>query len=156
MHEHLFSQTGQMSMNRGIKEFGSGGTETVHKEMKQLHERKVPIPVDPAKLSKEDRKSALQYLMFLKRKRDGSIKAVFHSSIQSLGCVDLIDVYVANCLHFYADVSLSLHRHHRCTRARALSHVELGCHLETRREGTLGICSAMPDVVLLELALPPS
>ena len=61
-------------MNRGIKEFGAVGAEAVHKEMKQLHDRKVPIPVDPSKLSRGERRSALQYLMFLKRKRDGTIK----------------------------------------------------------------------------------
>ena len=54
--------------------FGDAGDRSVHKEMKQLHERKVPIPVDLAKLSSGSKSDALKYLMSLKMKRDASIK----------------------------------------------------------------------------------
>ena len=43
--------------------------------MKQLHDQKVLIPVEPAKLSCGSIIAALEYLMFLNMKRDGSIKA---------------------------------------------------------------------------------
>mmetsp|Transcript_7190 Transcript_7190/g.15685 ORF Transcript_7190/g.15685 Transcript_7190/m.15685 type:complete len:221 (-) Transcript_7190:165-827(-) len=73
-NEFVLGQTEQMSMKRGLKEFGKDGESAVHKEMKQLHDRKVPIPVDPSKLARGSKSAALRYLMFLKRKRDGTIK----------------------------------------------------------------------------------
>ena len=54
--------------------FGDAGDQSVHKEMKQLHERKVPIPVYPANISSGSRSAALKYLMSLKMKRGTSIK----------------------------------------------------------------------------------
>ena len=69
-----------MSMNMGLKVFGYSGAHAVHKEMRQFHDRKVSIPVDPAKLSHGSRSAALKYLMFLKMKRDRSIKGC--------GCAD--------------------------------------------------------------------
>ena len=44
-----------MSMNKGLKVFGMAGTNAVHKEMKQLHDRKVSIPVDLSRLSRGDK-----------------------------------------------------------------------------------------------------
>ena len=61
-------------MNRGLKVFGDSVAHVVHKEMRQFHDRKVSIPVDPSKLSHGSRSAALKYLMFLKMKRDRSIK----------------------------------------------------------------------------------
>ena len=49
--------------------------------MKQLHDRKVPIPVDPSKLSHDSRSARPKYLMFPKMDRDGSIKV--------RGCADV-------------------------------------------------------------------
>ena len=46
----------------------------VEKEMRQLHDREVMIPVHKKCLTPEQRKEALAYLMFLKRKRCGKIK----------------------------------------------------------------------------------
>ena len=46
----------------------------VEKEMRQLHDRGVMIPVQKESLTLEQRKEALAYLMFLKRKRCGKVK----------------------------------------------------------------------------------
>ena len=46
----------------------------VKKEMKQLHDREVMIPVHKISLTREQRKEALAYLMFLKRKCCRKIK----------------------------------------------------------------------------------
>ena len=70
----IFGQTKQISMNRGVKVFGDAGHQSVRKEIKQLHERKVPIPVDPDNQSHGSISTAIKYLMFLKMKRDISIK----------------------------------------------------------------------------------
>lgn len=44
------------------------------KEMTQLHVRKVVKPKTAHMLTREEKTAALDYLMFLKQKRDGSIK----------------------------------------------------------------------------------
>ena len=61
-------------MNRGLKVFGDAGDHVVHNENRQIHDRRVPIPVDPDKLSYGSRSAALKYLMFLKMNRYRSIK----------------------------------------------------------------------------------
>jgi hypothetical protein len=64
----------QHSMKKGIKEFGDAGVNAVLKELKQLHDRSVLEPKSASDLSQGDKHAALQYLMFLKKKRDGTIK----------------------------------------------------------------------------------
>jgi Reverse transcriptase (RNA-dependent DNA polymerase) len=64
----------QVSMKRGLKMFGDKGREAVEAELHQLHDRKVMEPVHAESLSPEEKKKALQYLMFLKEKRCGKIK----------------------------------------------------------------------------------
>ena len=49
-----------MSMKQVIKQFGDSGVYAVHKEMKQLHDRGVPIPVDHLKLSYGSEAAALK------------------------------------------------------------------------------------------------
>ena len=46
MVETLLGQTEQMSINLGLNLFGGAEVDAVHKDMKQLHDRGVPIPVD--------------------------------------------------------------------------------------------------------------
>ena len=48
--------------------------DAIIKEMKQFHDRKVVKPLLPEDITPEIRKRALGYLMFLKQKRNGSIK----------------------------------------------------------------------------------
>jgi hypothetical protein len=66
--------TTQMSMKRGIQQFGEAGLAAVSKEIQQLHDRQVMEAKHPKALTPEQRKEALAYLMFLKRKRCGTIK----------------------------------------------------------------------------------
>jgi hypothetical protein len=61
-------------MKKGIKIFGDAGVEAVLKELQQLHDRDVLKPKHAETLSHQERKGALQYLMFLKQKRSGKIK----------------------------------------------------------------------------------
>ena len=65
----------QYGMKRGLKLFGEKGEAAISKEMQQLHDRKVMTPVKKNMLTDQERKRALNYLMFLKEKRDGTIKA---------------------------------------------------------------------------------
>ena len=60
-------ETPQMSLKAGLRTFGTDGMKVVEKEMKQLHDRDVMIPVHKKSLSPEQRREALAYLMFLKR-----------------------------------------------------------------------------------------
>ena len=61
-------------MKKGIAEFGEEGVDAVLNELKQLHNRKVLEPRAANDLTREEKKAALHYLMFLKRKRCGRIK----------------------------------------------------------------------------------
>ena len=58
-------------MNEGLRRFGKRGEDAVRKEIKQLHDMGVITPIHP---TPEQKRSALQYLMFLKEKRSGAIK----------------------------------------------------------------------------------
>ena len=64
----------QYSMKKGIKEFGEAGVEAVLKELQQLHDRKVLEPRQPETMTREEKRAALHYLMFLTKKRCGRIK----------------------------------------------------------------------------------
>ena len=70
----MLGQTDQMSMELVIKEFRDVVVYAVHKYMKQLHNRLVPIPVDTRKLSSISKAAALKYLMLLKMKLYGRDK----------------------------------------------------------------------------------
>lgn len=61
-------------MKEGIKRFGQPGIDAVSTELQQLHDRVVMKPKHRTDLTPEQRKEALAYLMFLKRKRTGKIK----------------------------------------------------------------------------------
>ena len=67
-------ETPQMSLKAGLRTFGADGVKAVEKEMRQLHDRGVMAPVHRKRLTHEQRKEALAYLMFLKRKRCGKVK----------------------------------------------------------------------------------
>ena len=67
--------TAQVMMDKGLKMFGSDGLASVKTKMKQLHDRKVMWPHFKKELTPQQRAEALSYLMFLKRKRCGKIKA---------------------------------------------------------------------------------
>ena len=62
----------QMPIRRGLKLFGSQGISAVKAELQQLHDLKV---MEAKPLTTTQKREALGYLMFLKRKRSGKIKA---------------------------------------------------------------------------------
>ena len=66
----------QHNMKKGIKLFGDAGINAVLKELQQLHlhDRKVLEPVNAKEMTNEEQQGALQYLMFLKQKRNGVMK----------------------------------------------------------------------------------
>jgi hypothetical protein len=67
--------TEQMTAKKGLKLFGHKGAEAIVSEMHQLHYRKTVKPVFANQMTREDKRAALRYLMFLKQKRCGKIKA---------------------------------------------------------------------------------
>ena len=67
--------TEQMSASKGMKKFGKQGAEAVKKELEQLIYRKVMHGKSPKSMSRSEKRAALRYLMFLKQKRCGRIKA---------------------------------------------------------------------------------
>eukprot|EP00957_Ditylum_brightwellii_P028037 2117083-Ditylum_brightwellii.AAC.1 len=66
--------TEQMSAKKGLKVFGDRGIAALEKELKQLIHREVMHPVDVKSLTRDQKISALRYLMFLKEKRSGEVK----------------------------------------------------------------------------------
>ena len=73
-HPGVSLVTTQFPVKKGLKIFGARGEAAVKKEMKQLHDRRVLKPVHRKNLSREQIGMALSYLMFLKEKRDGTVK----------------------------------------------------------------------------------
>jgi hypothetical protein len=66
--------TSQMSMKQGIKLVGEEGVAAVKTELRQLHDRQVIKPNPSTELTREQKRAALAYLMFMKRKRCGRLK----------------------------------------------------------------------------------
>ena len=63
------------SLQKGIKKFGERGRAAALKEMKQLHERDCFKPIHKAEMNDIEKTRALESLIFLTEKRDGTIKA---------------------------------------------------------------------------------
>ena len=64
-----------MNVREGLLTFSEKGNGAILKDSKKLHDKKALMPVSKTKISYEEQKRALSYLMFLKQKRDVSIKA---------------------------------------------------------------------------------
>ena len=62
-------------MNAGIKKFKEKGEAGVTKELTQMHDMNVFRPIEVESLTYDEKKKALSSLMFLKEKRDSSVKA---------------------------------------------------------------------------------
>jgi hypothetical protein len=65
----------QMSLKKGLTQFGKTGAEAVVAELRQLDYRNVIKPVSGKELTPEQQRRALHYLMYLKQRRCGQIKA---------------------------------------------------------------------------------
>jgi hypothetical protein len=64
----------QYSLKKGLEKFKKVGEEAVSKELLQLHMRDTFKPQNVRELSSEQKKGALESLMFLKEKRDEPVK----------------------------------------------------------------------------------
>ena len=67
--------TEQMSAKAGLKCFGEDGAQAIMKEMEQLLYQRVIHGRYAHKLTCEQKRLALKYLMFLKEKQSGALKA---------------------------------------------------------------------------------
>ncbi len=70
----------QYSITAGLKKFKEKGVVRVTKELTQMHDMTVFCPVHKESLRKEERIKMLSLLMFLKEKRDKTIKACMCAS----------------------------------------------------------------------------
>jgi hypothetical protein len=64
----------QLSLKAGLKQWGSRGRKAAHSEMKQLHFRDTFKPMHWRELTPEQKLTVLESHLFLKEKRDSSIK----------------------------------------------------------------------------------
>jgi len=71
--EYMFI-TEQMGWRKGLKLFGERGEEAIGKELQQIHDMEGFQPKHWHELTEEERAQALKYLMYLKEKRDGTVK----------------------------------------------------------------------------------
>ena len=67
--------TDQMSAKAGLKKFGEKGVASIMQELEQLLYRKVIVGWKASSLTSSQWTAALQYLMFLKEKHCGKVKA---------------------------------------------------------------------------------
>jgi hypothetical protein len=72
-YENQFMVT--YSLKKGIKEFGDQGRSSVLNEMRQLHQRECFKPINIDTLTPVEKQRALESLIFLTQKKDGTIKA---------------------------------------------------------------------------------
>jgi hypothetical protein len=64
----------QYSLKTGMKHFKERGEKAVSKELAQLHFRHTFEPINPKDLNEQERKEVLESHLFLKEKRDETIK----------------------------------------------------------------------------------
>ena len=65
----------QYNLNQGIKLFGARAEETVEKELRQINNLETYIPKMASELTWEEKRKALESLLFITEKRNGNIKA---------------------------------------------------------------------------------
>ena len=73
--ESICLLTEQMTAKKGLKRFREAGAKAIMNELEQIVYRRVMHGKHAHELTREDKKAALRYLMFLKQKRCGKIKA---------------------------------------------------------------------------------
>ncbi len=66
---------GQYTLDAGLRKFGDEGETAVTKELRQFNTYNVFEPLEANSLSNEEKKGALSLLIFLKEKRNGTVKA---------------------------------------------------------------------------------
>lgn len=91
----------QYYVKKGLRLFGQKGVDAVRAEVVQLDEMNVLEPVSD--ISDAEKSEALEYLMFLKEKRDGSIKG--------RGCANGVNRRSAKTLRQH---KLCRQRHYSC------------------------------------------
>ena len=65
----------QYLLKKGLEKFGERGVKANEKELRQLHDRTCFEPVSIAEMTPDEKKKAVEALMFLTEKRDKSIKS---------------------------------------------------------------------------------
>ncbi len=65
---------GQEHTHTGLKKFKEKGEASISKELKQMHDMEVFRPVEDRSLTKKEKAKAVALLVFLKEKRDHSVK----------------------------------------------------------------------------------
>ena len=66
--EACFGQ--QYLLKKGLEKFGERGTKSNEKELRQLHDRTCFRPISIAGMNTDEKKKAMEALMFLTEKRD--------------------------------------------------------------------------------------
>lgn len=65
----------QLSLKQGLQTWKEKAVDAVKKEMQQMHDKQVYEPVNQATMTRQEKLELLRYIIFLKKKRCGRIKA---------------------------------------------------------------------------------
>ena len=76
----------QFSLRAGINKFGDKATTSVSKELQKIHDMGTYKPVNPDKMTKEQKMDAMNSLLMISEKRDKKVKSrmVADGSIQRM------------------------------------------------------------------------
>jgi len=75
LNNQFFQFMNTYNLKQGIEQFGKKGYEAAMKELKQLNEREVFRPISIQTMTQQEKRRAMDSLIFLVEKRDGRIKA---------------------------------------------------------------------------------
>ena len=65
----------QFSLHAGLKKFGDEAKILVTKELTQIHDMGTYTPMDPDKMTKDQKRQAMRSLMLITEKQNGNIKS---------------------------------------------------------------------------------
>ena len=70
----------QLALKKGLKEFGDRGKEAVSSKLLQIHMQDTFAPTYGGDMTSEERRQALESLLFLEEKRSGKIKGRMYAN----------------------------------------------------------------------------
>ena len=114
-----FNVLATYNIKKAVEEYGNEGTQSMLKEMKQLHDKDVFEPMDYNSLSERQKSKILRSLMFVKRKRNGTLKSRFladgSQQVRSLSQIDASSPTVSTEAVFIQSAIDAMEKRHHAT-----------------------------------------
>ena len=114
-----FNVLATYNIKKAVQEYGDEGTQSMLKEMKQLHDKDVFEPMDYNLLNEKQKSKILRSLMFVKRKRNGTLKSRFladgSQQVRSLSQIDASSPTVSTEAVFIQSAIDAMEKRHHAT-----------------------------------------